>query len=85
MVGVQHSVIFYCDAPSSNGLSTGAKAGIGVGVGIAGLGLIGLAVVFWLRRRAKMKERGSHAEEQKMAAIEAGSGSDDSGKSLRSL
>lgn len=80
-VGVQRDVIFYCDAPGSSGLRKGAKLGIGLGVGIGGLGLIGLAVAFWISRRAKKREMGMGSEEQKMAAIGARSGSDDSGES----
>jgi hypothetical protein len=38
-------------APSNNGLSTGAKAGIGAGVGVAALLFIGLAAIVLLKRR----------------------------------
>ncbi|KAF2821069.1 hypothetical protein CC86DRAFT_470840 [Ophiobolus disseminans] len=38
---------------SSNGLSTGAKAGIGAGVALGVLALIGLAVLVWWRRKQK--------------------------------
>lgn len=44
---------------SKNGLSTGAKAGIGVGAALGALLIIGLLVFFLLRRRRQKKELGS--------------------------
>ena len=38
-------------APSSSGLSTGAKAGIGVGVAVAAMICATAAFIFWIRRR----------------------------------
>ncbi|KAK1147849.1 hypothetical protein N8T08_000362 [Aspergillus melleus] len=43
----------------SNGLSTGAKAGIGIGAGVAGLGIFGV-LAFWLfRRRGPSSKEGN--------------------------
>lgn len=50
-------------APSSSGLSTGAKAGIGVGVAVAAMICATVAFAFWIRRRNRTDKEprgGSH-------------------------
>ncbi|KAH6877063.1 hypothetical protein B0T10DRAFT_193447 [Thelonectria olida] len=42
------------ESSSGNGLSTGAKAGIGAGAGVVALIVIGVALLFWRKRKSKV-------------------------------
>ena len=50
----------------SDGLSTGAKAGIGVGVALGVIGIIALAGAFFMMRRKKRNESGAPHETQEL-------------------
>jgi MYXO-CTERM domain-containing protein len=62
---------------SADGLTTGAKSGIGVGVALGGLVLIGVVAAFVLRRRREtvggsVKELDSHTAEKTMYPAQPG-------------
>lgn len=48
----------------SNGLNTGAKAGVGIGITVGVLGLMSIALLFWMRRRRTTSSAQSTPSEQ---------------------